>query len=163
MDGKTCCFTGHRTLYHSHEKIMAVLREQVAELVRAGYKNFISGGAAGFDLLATEVVLERKKDFGDVSLFLFVPYSTVFGLRSHASSRLRTAALKAKEIYVTSESPTRYAPLVRDRQMVEQSNLCISYMRPDTQKGGTLYTVTQAHKKGIEVINLYEVIDRAAE
>jgi len=163
MEGRTCCFTGHRSLYHDRDVIAKVLREAVDELVRDGYQHFISGGAAGFDLLAAEAVLERKAEFGDVSLYLYVPYSTVFGLRSCVSSRLRTVALKSREIKVTSDTPTRYAPLIRDRQMVEVSDICVSYMEPGTEKGGTFYTVQQAKKKGIDVIDLYDRIDREAD
>lgn len=142
---------------------MAALHEVVEELVRDGYHHFISGGAAGFDLLAAEAVLARRKEFGDVSLYLYVPYSTVFGLRSHVSSRLRSIALQSREIKISSATPTRYAPLVRDRQMVEASDICVSYLEPGTEKGGTLYTVAQARKKGIDVIDLYEIIDRMAD
>ena len=159
IEGKAVCFTGHRTLCHEPRIIKDVLREQVALLVNAGYQNFLNGGAAGFDLLAAEVVVERKKLCHDVSLYLYVPYSSVFTGWTDAAKRLRAVSLEARNVHITSPRPYKHTPLERDREMVAKSDLCVSYLRPDTTRGGTLYTVNQARKKGIEVIDLYDVID----
>jgi len=50
--------------------------------------------------------------------------------------------------------------LRRDRYMVEHSEVCICYMTRNT--GGTSYTVAQALKKGIEVVNLAVEIENMA-
>ena len=44
---------------------------------------------------------------------------------------------------------------VRNRALVDASNVCIAYMT-DASRGGTAYTVRYAEKKGIPVYNLAE-------
>ena len=155
-DIKVCCFTGHRRLRHEEKKIAKALDRVVARLVSEGYTRFLSGGAIGFDLLAAEAVIRRKRAFGDVELWLILPYTNNFTSRTREGSRLRTAALEASNVEIISDHASRFAPLARNRRMVELSDACVCYMLCGNESGGTYHTVRLAQDKGIACYNLAE-------
>jgi hypothetical protein len=47
------------------------------------------------------------------------------------------------------------APLIRDREIVRRADLLIAWY-DGRRKGGTFYTVNQAKKKGVPIINLHQ-------
>ena len=55
--GKLCIFTGHRTLPGDLLPLRQALRRKILQLAAEGFTRFASGGAAGFDLLAAELIL----------------------------------------------------------------------------------------------------------
>ena len=59
----TCCFTGHRRL--PAERI-ARIEEKTAHvmdvLIRAGYRWFVAGGALGYDMLAEQIVADKRRE-----------------------------------------------------------------------------------------------------
>ena len=59
---KTCFFTGHRRITDNKlEDIKRKLTENIENLIiNYDVKNFISGGALGFDTIAAEAVYEIK-------------------------------------------------------------------------------------------------------
>ena len=69
MHEKTCCATGHREILA--DKLAYVeteLRKAVMAAVDDGYTRFISGGAAGADLLFAAIVAELKGQGHPLSL-----------------------------------------------------------------------------------------------
>ena len=57
MKEHTCCFTGHRTIpTDKMQEIVARTEARVRELIRGGYRCFITGGAVGYDTLAAELL-----------------------------------------------------------------------------------------------------------
>jgi uncharacterized phage-like protein YoqJ len=154
MDGKVCCFSGHRKLRHSETQIRRVLDAQIADMARQGYTRFLSGGADGFDLLAAEAVIAHKKQFGGVELWIVAPYADWFGSWTAQGRRLRLAALEAANVEIVCQQVSRTAPLARNRRMVQLSDACVCYMLAHNATGGTYYTVRLAREKGIDVINL---------
>ena len=154
MDAKVCCFSGHRKLRHDEVEIRRVLDEQIAAMAQAGYTRFLSGGADGFDLLAAEAVIEHKKRFGGVELWIVAPYAELFSRWTAEGRRLRLAALEASNVEIVCRKMSRTAPLMRNRRMIALSDICVCYMMPHNATGGTYYTVRLAQEKGIQVINL---------
>lgn len=66
---KTCCFTGPRPKNYPwgrdkecEAKIEEKLKIAVQEAVKRGYRHFISGMAAGIDLLSAKIVLQLRED-----------------------------------------------------------------------------------------------------
>ena len=58
---KTCCVTGHRDIPAEWADIIQkYLRMEIIAAVEDGYTHFISGFAAGADLLFAEIVAELK-------------------------------------------------------------------------------------------------------
>ena len=149
----TCCFTGHRTLYKPASEISAELDKIVRELYERGYRNFCCGGAVGFDTLAEKAVLKLREEHADVRLVLILP------------CREQTKKWKAKDVEVyeeiltladeiiyTSEQFTPFCMHVRNRRLVDESSICISYLVTDS--GGTHSTVKYAKQQGIEIVNI---------
>ena len=70
-----CCFTGHRII---PEDIRVSLVERLRNGVDYLYthmniKTFYAGGALGFDSLAAEAVVERRKERPDIRLVIVTP------------------------------------------------------------------------------------------
>jgi len=59
---------------------------------------------------------------------------------------------KADEKVILNDEYKRGCYYQRDRYLVDNSSLCISYQT--RKKGGTAYTVDYANKQGLQVINL---------
>ena len=71
---KTVCFTGHRVISaEDMPVVMSRLYSLMAEHILRGYKNFICGGAVGFDTLAAESVIGFKARFPHIKLILCLP------------------------------------------------------------------------------------------
>ena len=141
MREKTCCFSGHRQV--SEEDVRARLKHSIIRAIDDGYVYFKAGGATGFDTLAALTVLELKKEHPNIKLILVLPCV------------VKTDELISKncdEIVYTSDHYYRGCMHKRNRQLVENSSLCICYLKEKT--GGTAYTVNYAKEQGLKVINL---------
>ena len=156
MKEKSCCFTGHRRI--PALKLITLkkkLKNELITLIEDGYTDFIAGGAIGFDTLAAEAVLELKTDYPHIKLCLVLPckeqdkYWTVQQKKVYA----RILSLADSHEYV-SESYTRYCMFQRNRKMVDESSVVISFF-DGKDKGGTAMTVKYANKKSLPIINLY--------
>ena len=119
------------------------------------------GGAVGWDALAALTVLKLRESYPEVKLHLVLPcpfdeqsakwieaqkteYLHIFGLDDsveQVSDRFYNGCMKA-----------------RNARLVElASDYCICYWNPKDFRSGTGQTVRMAQKKGIEVINLFEM------
>ncbi len=151
-----CCFTGHRDLDGKAREIYRRTYDAVENCIAQGYDEFRAGGALGFDTLAAMVVLELKKKYPQVRLVLYLPcreqekYWTT-------ENKARYAAIleQADEVKILSDHYYRGCMFVRNRAMVEGSDLCIAYLRSG---GGTKMTVDYAKKKNVTIINMGEEI-----
>ncbi len=156
MKEKTCCFTGHRQI--APEKFIYVKHRLISvidELVIGGITDFCTGGALGFDTVAAQTVLEAKKRYGDIKLHLVLPCPQQADSWSAVNREIYEDIMKsADSVTYMSEHYTRFCMQLRNRQMVEQSSICISYLEKET--GGTAYTVKYAAKQGLKIINIIE-------
>ena len=60
----TCCVTGHRNI--PADKIQYVqiqLRQELLQAIQSGYTHFISGFAAGVDLIFAGIVADLKREY----------------------------------------------------------------------------------------------------
>ena len=65
MREETCCFSGHRDINVYNAMLLSLkMKKEIEELITKGFKNFICGGALGFDTIAALTVLKAKKKFG---------------------------------------------------------------------------------------------------
>ncbi len=153
-----CCFSGHRNLpYGSKEKIASILGEVICDLRGKGYTQFISGGALGFDLLAAEVVLQKKSDIPNLKLIMALPCRGQNLKWSPVDKRRYEKVLRNADevVYVTEKYCTGCMQL-RNKFMVENSSICIAYKT--RKSGGTAHTVNYAREKGLGVINISELL-----
>jgi uncharacterized phage-like protein YoqJ len=71
---KTACFTGHRTIPSAElPRLAAKLDDVVSELVRQDITVFWSGGAIGFDTLASIAVLRARELNPLIELYIALP------------------------------------------------------------------------------------------
>lgn len=154
MESEVCCFSGHRDIpAGEREGLERLLDKYIEELSQCGVKRFLCGGAMGFDTMAARAVLRAREKNDGIALLLAIPYRGVEKHRSEAERlKFEDILAQADSVHYIADTYDRDCMLRRNRYMVERSGVCIAYMTHNS--GGTAYTVAQALKKGIEVINL---------
>ena len=159
---KICAFTGNRPdklpwgYDENDARCRAVKQSIYDEVVRSakeGFTRFISGMAQGGDTYFAEAVLIAKKAY-DITLECAVPYRAQ-SLRWSHNARLRYDEIlsQADVVTVLSESYTPWCNHVRNRYMVDHSDLVVAYLR--YAGGGTYYTVKYAVERGKEILYLF--------
>ncbi|MGN1019142.1 MAG: SLOG family protein [Aristaeellaceae bacterium] len=150
----TVCFTGHRHIAaEALPALTSKLDRMLEQLYSRGYRDFLSGGALGFDLLAAEAVLSLRQAHPDVRLIMVLPCSNQTSRWTEQDCRRYERILyAADETRVLSPAYYEGCMLVRNRHMVDHCALCLCYMT--APRGGTLSTVSYALKEAVPVINL---------
>lgn len=76
MIKNTCCFTGHRDLPVGNklQKLQEEIVHNISKLAEAGFETFIAGGALGFDMLASGMVLSLIERYPQIKLKIALPY-----------------------------------------------------------------------------------------
>ena len=70
----TACFAGHRKLSEPVPKIPNKIIETVESLIQSSYLTFCTGGARGFDALASEALLTLQPRYPQINLVLMLPF-----------------------------------------------------------------------------------------
>ncbi len=148
----TVCFTGHRAISRQ-DAALARMDELLEILYTQGFRDFLCGGALGFDLFAAERVVHLREKHPDVRLIFCLPCAD-------QSARWKRADCSRYErlLYLSDEtrvlSPRYYDGCMQSRNayMVDRSSLCVAYMA--RLHGGTLSTVRYAISQDVPVINL---------
>ncbi len=150
------CFTGHRSLSSSEvDMITGRIRRLISVLISRGLTDVYTGGALGMDTVAALSVLKAKEDHPQLKLNLIIPCQC----QENAWNDMQKSTynyIKSKADSVRILAPFFYngCMQVRNREMLDHSDICIAYLRPGTQSGGSLNTVITATKLGIPIINL---------
>lgn len=146
----SCSFTGHRELA---DLDVALLDRVIKNLIISGCTRFLCGMAQGFDLTAAESVLALKKEYPTVELVACVPCEGQSRYYSSADRARYDRVLKScSEVIVLSEDYYQGCMHVRDRFMVDNSDVVVCYLRK--KSGGTYYTVKYAKTHDKKVIEL---------
>ena len=160
----TCCFTGHRELpVQLLGKISSAISSEATRLyTENSVRNFITGGAVGFDLLAAETLIGMRFFFKDIRLILALPCEYHYSKWSeNEQQRFFNIAESADETVYVTRKYENGCMLRRDRFMVDVSRYCISYCV--RRAGGTYYTVRYAYKNNLDVTEISEIIRHRAE
>ena len=159
---RTVCFTGHRTIAEDKETLSARLYALLEHLVtEKKVTDFYTGGAVGWDALVALTVLKLRESYPEVKLHLVLPYpfeeqSAKWNEAQKEEHKHIASLADTKEF--TSEHLGKNAMKIRNARLVElASDYCICYWNPKHYRSGTGQTVRMAQKKGIEVINLFEI------
>lgn len=136
---KTVCFTGRRPKYlfgynddKSYLRLMSYMYNIVKNVYNKGYRNFITGGAQGFDQLMFRVVNKLKRDNPDMNIknILYLPckeQSSKWGKEGLFGSDNYDKMLKAADdIYYVSDTYTNTCLMDRNRAMIDNSSLVIA-------------------------------------
>lgn len=145
---KTCCVTGHRNIPAKQvDTIRELLRQEILVAIGDGYTHFISGFAAGADLLFAELVAELKAAY-PITLEAAIPYPGRMKTPDETFQRLIRCCDVVK---IHSDSYSKECYMRRNRYMVDQSQRVIAVYdgRPT---GGTAATVRYAKGKDVRVV-----------
>lgn len=157
---RTCFFTGHRRLPSKRlEDINEVLSAELERLIiEYDVRDFISGGALGFDTVAAEAVDKMKEKYPHIRLLLYLP---CYGQsrKWHDKQKYRYHMLKSRAdeiIYVTEGGYTEDCMLKRNLRMIKDSFFCISFCI--MHNTGTGLTMKNAEEVGAKIINIADKI-----
>ena len=159
---RSVCFTGHRYLAKQDLPLISARLDHVLDqCYQHGYRDFLCGGALGFDMLAAERVAALQCRHGDARLIMILPCSDQSRRwTSRDAMRYERLLYGADAIQVLSPIYYEGCMQVRNRHMVDRSSLCICYFRHP--KGGTASTVAYAVKAHVPILNVaMENVDAA--
>ena len=153
----TAAFTGHRHMDASQrDNIKKRLRAVILEAYGKGFRNFISGFAIGFDLMAAEIVVSLKDQHPDISLIAAIPFrKQPCRFSDYLRRRYQKLLGMADKVVVLSEDYYPRCFLERDVFMVKNSSLLIANY-DGRRKGGTFYTIERAKEQSIPVVNVFD-------
>ena len=149
---KTCCFTGHRIIPNDEKKFIYEKTLEICDLlIKRGFENFIVGGALGFDTLAADCVLSLKEKHKNIKLILAIPcVDQCKGWKSPDIKKYEKILSLSDEIYYVSKEYSPDCMKKRNRFMIDNSSVCVSYIK--RMSGGTAYTVQYAVESDREII-----------
>lgn len=155
-EGRSCCFTGHRRIAaDARDVLRGALREVIGVLYEEGFRRFYTGGALGFDTLAAEAVLSAREKHSDIRLIIVRPCADQDRRWTREQRETyQTQLAAADETVLLSPAYWPGCMQMRNRYMVDHSELCVAYGR--REDSGTMQTVTLALSAGLPVVNLAE-------
>ena len=156
MRAKTCCFTGHRDLSPANRGLIEQRLEQtLIRLIESGVIYYGSGGALGFDTLASLSVLKLKQQYPHIKLILVLPcYSQTRGWKEDDIRVYEEIKHAADKVVYTSKDYSPDCMQKRNRHLVDHSGICVAFLQKTS--GGTKYMWNYACRSGLTVINLAE-------
>ena len=147
----TCCVTGHRNI--PADKIQYVqiqLRQELLQAIQSGYTHFISGFAAGVDLIFAGIVADLKREY-PITLEAAIPYQG----RMNTPDEVFQCMLKECDIVkVHTDRYSKGCYMVRNRYMIDCSALVIA-VHDGRKSGGTAATIKYAHKMERDVREIW--------
>ena len=145
---KTCCVTGHREIPAGRaDGIRELLRREVLAAVADGYSHFISGFAAGADLLFADIVVSLKERH-PITLEAALPYEGRMKTPDKTFQRLIRCCDTVK---IHSDCYFEGCYARRNRYMVDQSQRIIAVYDGRTT-GGTAATLRYAAGKEVRIV-----------
>ncbi|MPM62622.1 hypothetical protein SDC9_109498 [bioreactor metagenome] len=159
---ETCCFTGHRPTKlpwgedESDPRCVGLkrrLEDALEDAYADGARHFICGMALGSDFYFCEAVLKLRDKYGSITVEAALPCEEQ-SAHWKERDRQRYFALIARCDYETMVQRLydRQCMQRRDRYMVDRSARVIAVYGGII--GGTMYTLSYAMKKGLEVVLL---------
>lgn len=147
----SCFFIGHR---ETDPALLPEIKAAAESLIRQQQvSDFYVGMYGSFDSLAGEAVLQLKRDYPDVRLFLVLPY--------HPADRPIEAPPGYDGTFYPDGMETvsrRYAIAKANRKMIDASDFLIAYVTHTVSNAYDLlkYAMRRRRKGLIQVVNLGE-------
>lgn len=158
--GKSVCFTGHRPekiikpYDENHEMIISIkqqLNNHIEKSIKDGYNTFYSGLARGCDIFASEIVLNKKKDYPFIKHVAVIPFRGQEKSWSDMWQQRYQSIIKQSDIcIVLNEEYQKDCFKQRNEFIVENSNRIIAVYSKDNS--GTRQTLNFAKKNNKEII-----------
>ena len=158
----TCCFVGYRPHKFTYprgkekaffEQLKEDILNAIARCYSEGYRNFLCGGAIGFDIMGGEGVVQFKKEHPDVKLGCILPFEKQHKKFPFKWRRRYRNLLENSDFinYITLDYVNGCCS-ERTQKMLQNSSRIITYF--DGKRGGTARVVAYAQINRIEVLNL---------
>ena len=157
-----CCFTGnrpHKLPWGENEsdercvEIKKKLESEIEELIAQGFELFVCGMAQGADTYFVESLISLKQKYPHIKIEGAIPYISQADSWSESERARYEKNLELIDYKtVVCSTPSRYAPLKRNRYMVDKSSLLIA-LNYD-KSGGSAYTEGYAGDKGLKIIKI---------
>jgi uncharacterized phage-like protein YoqJ len=157
-------FTGHR--YVNGLTVNEDIKRVSLKLIKRGVTHFMVGGALGFDILAGEKIIKIREEKPDIKLIVVLPCCfDIFTQKWEEVYKKRIAALmmNADEVITLQDEFTNDCYKKRNQYLVDHSGVCVCYYNINQSRTGTGQTVRMAERKGIEIINIFEVRSKKNE
>ncbi len=158
---KTCAFTGHRPQnlpWQFNEadinylKLKQILNQQISQLAKNGFTDFLSGMALGSDTWAAEAVLNLRKKKPALKLHCILPCKTqAEKWPVSEQERYQKILAQADSIFFTSRNYHPNCMLERNRFMVEKAHLLLAVYNGQPHSG-TAAAVRHAQRLGCDII-----------
>ena len=158
-----CCLAGHRPekLDRPENEVKEWLRRQISDAIAAGYRTFISGMEPGTDILAAQIVREKKEKDPSLHLICAVPwpdYEKEWNFIWQVQYRFLLE--KADLVKYFLKSGTGENDIYRRRRewTVNHCSRLIAYC--NGTPGGTWDTIEYAVRAGTEIVtNIPEMVE----
>lgn len=158
---KTCAFTGHRPQnlpwqFNENDKnclkLKQILNQQISQLAKNGFTDFLSGMALGSDTWAAEAVLNLRKKKPALKLHCILPCKTqAEKWPVSEQERYQKILAQADSIFFTSRNYHPNCMLERNRFMVEKARLLLAVYNGQPHSG-TAAAVRHAQRLGCDII-----------
>ena len=168
MDGKICCFIGHRNVEKTpelKERLINTIRRLITE---NGVNKFLFGSKSRFDDLCQEVVTELREEYPDIKRVYVRTYYPELG-EPYIGYILRDFEDTYMPERIENAGVARY--IERNKEMINASDFCVFYYDKEYKpplrkqprgalftyqpKSGTRLAYEYAKQKKKEIINLY--------
>lgn len=157
----TCSFTGHRQIDPQLcGGLIDLLKRAVEYAYNEGCRDFMCGGALGFDTLAAREVIRFRISHPDVRLILALPCMDQDRMWSQGQRSAYNYTLStADEVIYVSDFYTPTCMAERNSLLAERADILIAYL--GRQRSGAAQTVRMAEKLNKKVYNLYPALHKA--
>lgn len=158
MDGiYTVSFSGHRVVQRFDDADGAVYGLICALLREKERLDFLVGFGGDFNDIVSAAVRRARKAVRDdtATLTLVLPYENA---ATRKDSNLLLQYYDAIEVDVPADTYFKAAYSVRNRRMIDRSDLCVFYV--ERESGGAYAALCYARKKGKGIINFAENMKR---
>lgn len=150
----TVSFFGHRIIEdfnRAEKKAEAIIRELI---LQKEYVEFLVGRGGDFDQIVYAAVkrLQRRIKADNSSLVWILPYPTAELRNNEESFQAYYDEIEICDVAQNSHPKRAYQ--IRNRQMVDRSDLVVFYVEHNS--GGAYQTMRYAQEKGKRIINLAE-------
>jgi uncharacterized phage-like protein YoqJ len=154
-----CSFTGHRAIKNEHKsRIVGIILSAIKYAYESGCREFLTGGALGFDTLAAKEVIKFRQTHPGVRLILCLP---CVNQAEHWSDREKSLydyiLSSADEVVYISETYTENCMKERNFLLASKCDILVAYC--GRTKSGSGQTIRMADAMGKEIINIYEGLE----
>ena len=157
---ESCAFSGHRAIpASSGQALRDLLMRAITYAYEQGCRDFLAGGAVGFDTLAAREVIRFRIAYPDVRLVLLLPCIEQDVKWSEAQKDAYRYTLSvADEVVYLSDEYTKSCIRERNFMLASRADIMICYLgRRDSGSG---QTAAMADKMGKQIYNLYPALER---